>query len=139
MDRKNKKYLPPEIEKYERYYSDSKFWCKILKIGKKAGLKVVYAALLLYYLMLDGSVALKDKLWITGALGYFILPLDVVPDFLFLPLGFSDDLTVLLLALNKVRSSITPEVERRAKETLRQFFHWVDEARLSELDVLIRD
>lgn len=61
--------IPKNIEKYQKYYSDSRFWRKVLTLGRKAGLKVVYAALLLYYLMVDGSVPVKDKIWITGHWG----------------------------------------------------------------------
>lgn len=131
--------IPKNIEKYQKYYSDSRFWRKVLTLGRKAGLKVVYAALLLYYLMVDGSVPVKDKIWITGALGYFIFPVDLLPDFLIPPVGFSDDLAVLLFALNKVKTSITPQVNLRAKESLQKFFGQVGEDQLAELDRLCQE
>ena len=61
------------------------------------------------------------KLKILGALGYFILPLDFIPDAI-LGLGFTDDLAALAWALFKMKQYITPEIERKARERLREWF-----------------
>ena len=61
------------------------------------------------------------KLKVLGALGYFILPLDFIPDFI-LGLGFTDDLAALAWALFTLRKYITPEIERKARERLREWF-----------------
>ena len=67
------------LGKYEKSYNDVSFWDKIKKIGKKLGVKPLYIALLLYYSISKASFL--DKALIIGALGYFISPLDLIPDY----------------------------------------------------------
>ena len=81
--------------------------------------------LLLYYALLDGDVPLKDKAIVVGALGYFILPFDFIPDMLG-PLGFSDDMGALILALKTIWSNITPKVKEQARQKLSEWFDEVD-------------
>ncbi len=64
-------------------------------------MKVVYPALLLQYMMKSDDVPLKAKLILSAALGYFILPIDFIPDFAPL-LGFTDALGVLLLIIRQI-------------------------------------
>ena len=71
---------PDNIEKYQGNYSESGFWNKVKKVALKAGAKVIYVALILYYELADPNVSPKEKAIIIGALGYFILPLDLIPD-----------------------------------------------------------
>jgi hypothetical protein len=59
-----------EIVRYEKYYSEEGLADKLLKVAKKAGVKVIYAALLLYYTLLDDAFPPKERLIIIGALGY---------------------------------------------------------------------
>ena len=70
-----------------------------------------------YYCAFDKTTPLKAKGILVGALAYFILPIDVVPDFI-LGLGFTDDMAVLLAAFNVVRTHIKPYHRDRARETL---------------------
>ncbi|PEO50494.1 hypothetical protein CN563_02685 [Bacillus sp. AFS026049] len=49
------------------------------KFGKKAGVKVVYVALLLFYTLQKPTTPVWAKTVIVGALGYFILPIDLIP------------------------------------------------------------
>ena len=62
-----------------------------------------------------------DRMKIIGALGYFILPVDLIPDYLPV-LGFSDDLAALTWALYSVAKNITPEVKVQAQEQLGKWF-----------------
>src|SRR4051794_34959516 len=68
------------LQKHSKHYSEDGLWNKIKKYSKKAGSSVVYAVLLLYYVLQKKEVPLKTKAIIIGALGYFILPLDLIPD-----------------------------------------------------------
>jgi uncharacterized membrane protein YkvA (DUF1232 family) len=120
-------------KKYSEYYSENSLWEKIKKYSKTAGVKVVYAVLLLFYAMQDKSVSLKTKLSIAAALGYFILPTDAIPDLTPI-LGFSDDLGVLLFALSQIASTITPEVKIKARQKLNEWFGEVDENEIRELE-----
>ena len=99
---------------FARKYNEKSLMAKIRKYSDKAGQKVVYAVLLLYYVMKSPGVAFKTKLTIAAALGYFIAPVDAVFDLTPL-LGYTDDLGVLVLALVKISSSITPEIRKKAR------------------------
>ena len=70
-----------------------------------------------YYCAFDRATPMRAKGILLGALAYFILPLDAVPDLL-LGFGFTDDLAVLLAAFNVVRTHVTAEHRRRARETV---------------------
>lgn len=70
-----------------------------------------------YYCAFDRNTPVKAKGILIGALAYFILPVDVVPDFI-LGLGFTDDMAVLLAAFNVVRTHVTQSHRDRARDTL---------------------
>ena len=70
-----------------------------------------------YYAAFDRATPLKAKGILIGALAYFILPVDTIPD-LVLGLGFTDDMAVLLAAFNVVRTHVTEDHRRRARETV---------------------
>ena len=109
------------LDDYVQYFSDSQLWKKLKKVAQKAGRKAVYYVLVLYYVSRDPSVPRSLKLKVLGALGYFILPLAFIPDVI-LALGFTDDLAALAWALFTMRKYITPEIERKARERLREWF-----------------
>ena len=109
------------LDDYAKYFNDNKLWDKLRKVARKAGRKAVYYVLVLYYVARDPAVPSSAKLKILGALGYFILPLDLIPDAI-LGLGFTDDLAALAWALYKIKNYITPEIERKARERLREWF-----------------
>lgn len=106
---------------YRKYYKEPDLWKKLSRVGKKAGVKAVYAVLLLYYASVSKHTSLRDKVIIYGALGYFILPIDLIPDALG-PLGYTDDLSALLMALKNVWQNITPEVQAKARARLTDWF-----------------
>jgi uncharacterized membrane protein YkvA (DUF1232 family) len=70
-----------------------------------------------WFCAIDNTTPLKVRATLWGALAYFVLPFDVVPDMI-LGLGFTDDLAVLFTALNLVRNHITPAHRARAKAEL---------------------
>lgn len=70
-----------------------------------------------YYCAFDPATPLKAKAILIGALAYFILPVDMVPDAI-LGLGFTDDMAVLLAAFNVVRTHITQAHRDQARETI---------------------
>jgi uncharacterized membrane protein YkvA (DUF1232 family) len=119
--------------RYRSHYSDASFWDKLKRYSKVAGMKVVYPALLLQYMMKSDDVPLKAKLILSAALGYFILPIDFIPDVAPL-LGFTDDLGVLVLILRQMAVYITPEIKAQAREHLRKWFGETDNTQLDLLD-----
>ena len=70
-----------------------------------------------WYCAFDSATPLKVKATLMGALAYFILPFDVVPDFL-LGLGYTDDFAVLMTAIALVRGHITAQHRDAAKAKL---------------------
>lgn len=117
---------------YANKFSQSEFAEKISRIAKRAGAKLVYAALILYYTLQSDKVSKSDKAIIIGALGYMISPLDVIPDAIPIA-GLTDDLAVLLFVLKKVWTGIDPEIVEQAREKLSK---WFDEEEISEIQNL---
>lgn len=114
------------LSKYAGYYNPSALFDKIKSVARKAGVKVVYVVLLLYYSTLDKELPVKDRLMVLAALGYFILPLDFIPDAL--PGGFTDDMAALVFVLKKVWNNLTPATKRKAHDRLNEWFGEVSEA-----------
>ena len=108
-------------EGYEGNYSDDDFWDKVKKFAKKAGESVLEPALKMYYAAKYEDTPIWAKTTIFGALGYFILPIDAIPDVL--PgVGFTDDLAVLAAAVAAVAAHIKDSHVDEARETLRRWF-----------------
>lgn len=122
----------PDFMSYANKFSQSEFVEKIARIAKRAGSKLVYAALILYYTLQSDKVSKADKAIIIGALGYMISPLDVIPDAIPIA-GLTDDLAVLIYVLKKVWTGIDPEILQRAKERLSK---WFDEDEIIEAEHL---
>ena len=123
-------------DEYSKYYSEKSLWRKIKKFSKAAGIKVIYAVLLLYYAMIDKGVSLKTKVFIAASLGYFIMPADAIFDLTPL-IGFSDDLGVLLFALKQISSVITIEVKENARNKITGWFSEIDEKEMNDLELKI--
>lgn len=122
----------PDFMSYANKFSQSEFAEKIARIAKRAGAKLVYAALILFYTLQSDKVSTKDKAIIIGALGYLISPLDVVPDAIPI-VGLGDDLAVLVYVLKKVWTDVDPAVQAQARERLSK---WFDEDEIREADTL---
>ena len=119
----------PDFMSYANKFSQTEFAEKIARIAKRAGAKLVYAALILYYTLQSDKVSKADKAIIIGALGYMISPLDVIPDAIPIA-GLTDDLAVLLYVLKKVWTGIDPEIVEQAKSKLSR---WFDEEEIEEM------
>lgn len=116
---------PEDLKKYERLYSDESLMTKISRFAKRAGLNTTYYVLLLYTMLISEKTAFKDKAVIIGALGYFICPIDLIPDIM-IGTGFLDDASILMYALTTISSSITPEIRLDARKRLHQIFEFDD-------------
>lgn len=78
--------------------------------------------LLLYYVMRSEETPKKDKLTIFGALAYVILPVDLLNAKRLPLIGWIDEVVSLAVAYNRVKSSITPEIEQQVTNTLNNWF-----------------
>ena len=93
----------------------SEFWEKFRAFAARIPFaEEVVAA---YYCALDSKTPFKVKATIFGALAYFILPFDFVPDMLVI-VGMGDDIAVLWAAITTVRGAITPEHRAKARAAL---------------------
>ena len=122
----------PDFMNYASKFSQKEFAEKIARIAKRAGAKLVYSALILYYTLQSDKVSKSDKAIIIGALGYMISPLDVIPDAIPIA-GLTDDLAVLLFVLKKVWTGIDPEIVEQARKKLSK---WFDDEEISEIQNL---
>ena len=120
----------PDFMSYANKFSPSDFVDKVARVAKRAGAKLVYAALILYYTLQSDKVSTTDKALIVGALGYMISPLDAVPDAIPI-IGLTDDLTVLVFVLKKVWGNVEDEIKDKARQRLTK---WVDEDEIKEID-----
>ncbi len=111
--------FPLTIKKMKNY-SNRSFWQKIKNFAAAAGRKVTLPALAMYYCMKDKDTPLRAKLIIIGALGYFILPADMICDLSPL-VGFTDDLTVLVTAYELIRKHVKDEHIQKAQEQVEAF------------------
>lgn len=111
--------------KYANSFSDSSFKKKIAKSAQKAGVKVVYTAYLLWLVLKSDTTSIKEKTLILIALGYFIAPLDLLPDVI--PGGFVDDLAAILFALKRIEPNLTLDIINTAKNNTRKLFLSMDE------------
>lgn len=106
---------------YEREYTETGFWDSMLRYAKLAGREVVEKALQLYYLAQTPEVPGWARAVIYGALGYFITPIDAIPDLTPI-VGYTDDLGVLVASMATVMGYVTPEVMERAAQKAREWF-----------------
>ena len=125
----------PDFIKYKDKFSKTGFIDKIASIAKRAGAKLVYAALVLYYTLESDQVSVKDKAMIIGALGYLISPLDVVPDAIPIA-GLSDDLAVLIYVLKRVWVDVSDDVKKKAQSKMAQ---WFDQDEMVSTDQLFSE
>ena len=107
--------------KYAKEFSEEGFWDKITSVLKKAGSEIIYKALQLFYATQNPACPLAIKGTIYAALGYFILPIDLIPDFIPV-VGFSDDLLAIGAAIGMAHLYIDDNVIQLAQNKMRDFF-----------------
>ena len=106
--------LGPKDEKKQARIR-AKFWPTVKKALRTIPfMDEVVAA---YFAMLDPQTPMQARLPLIGALAYFVLPFDFVPDFIF-GVGFLDDASILAAAIASVRSSITQDHRAAARQAL---------------------
>jgi uncharacterized membrane protein YkvA (DUF1232 family) len=93
------------------------FWKKM----KAVATHIPFAedALAAYYCALDRQTPLPVRAALWGALAYFIMPFDVIPDYLPL-IGYTDDAAVLATAIRMVASHMLPEHREAARRALKK-------------------
>lgn len=82
---------------------------------KKIIKRFVYLIMLLFYTITADSTSAGNKTIIVGAILYFFLPTDLIPDLLPV-IGVADDFGAVVAAVSAIMSSSTPDIKQRAKE-----------------------
>lgn len=115
------KYVTEHSEALAKYFSDSKLVQAVKKYAKRIGYEATYGILLLYYVAASPNTPAKDKAIVFSALGYFILPLDLISDFMPV-IGFADDIAAISWAVSTVWVNITPEIKEKARAKMHEWF-----------------
>lgn len=102
-------------------FKADKLWSWINKYTGTLGQKLVYSILLLYYAYKRSDTPAWAKNIIIGAIGYFLSPIDSIPD-LTPFLGLTDDIGVLSFGLVSIACYINDEVREKALIKLHSFF-----------------
>ena len=106
---------------YSGDFGEESFWGKLTKTAKTIGRELVEKALCMYYALQDKDTPMWAKTIIVAALGYFICPVDVIPDVI--PgAGYADDAGAIAVALGAVAVHIKPEHKDRAKTKADEWF-----------------
>jgi uncharacterized membrane protein YkvA (DUF1232 family) len=94
-----------------------RFWIKLKQVvGKLPFAEDLLAA---YYCAFDRQTPRHVQAALLGAIAYFILPFDFIPDMLPV-LGFTDDAAVLATAIRLVSTHILPEHREAARAALQR-------------------
>lgn len=102
---------------YSSSFSDDSFWDKFTSIPASVGCSVLRIALYLYYILKIADAPPWAKVAIIAALGYFVCPIDAVPDFL--PgIGYTDDMTVMLALFNRLEYLVDGNIREKVNSIL---------------------
>lgn len=94
-----------------------RFWTKFKRVV--ASLPFAEELLAAYYCAFDRETPRHVQVSLLGALAYFVLPFDFIPDVLPV-LGFTDDAAVLATAIRIVSSHIRPDHHEAARTALKR-------------------
>jgi uncharacterized membrane protein YkvA (DUF1232 family) len=99
-------YTPPD---------ERRFWRKVRRVV--ARLPFAEDLLAAYYCAIDRHTPTYVRAVLCGAVAYFVLPADMIPDVL-APLGFTDDASVIAAVLATFAHHVTPEHREAARRRL---------------------
>lgn len=121
------------FNKYRKRFSKKKLADKINKSFGSLGQKLVYSVLLMFNAFKNNGTPSWAKNIIIGALGYFLSPIDAIPD-LSPFLGYTDDIGILSFGLVTIACYITDDVRSKSVVQLRKFFGEIDEEIIAEVN-----
>ncbi|SOC23107.1 uncharacterized protein DUF1232 [Ureibacillus xyleni] len=104
-----------------KHYAPNKFLNKMKTYGLNLGFRALHGVATLFSALKSPDLPKEQKLLIIGVLGYFILPIDLIADFL-PTVGLADDAVVIFKALSVIYSSITDEMKEEGHELLKKMF-----------------
>jgi uncharacterized membrane protein YkvA (DUF1232 family) len=121
------------FSRYAMLFSEQNLWNKIAQFAKQAGIQTIYAALLLYYAFKRKETPRWAKNVVIGVLGYFLAPIDGIPD-LTPFIGYTDDIGVLIFGLVTISAYVNKEVKDNAKTKLVKWFGNYDTKLLKDVE-----
>jgi uncharacterized membrane protein YkvA (DUF1232 family) len=107
--------LTPEDLRQRAVKVERGFWPKLRKVTRRVPFSTDLVAA--YYCAMDADTPLRVRATLIGALAYFILPIDAIPDVI-AGLGFTDDAAVLAIAIKMVASHMQPKHREQARQAL---------------------
>ena len=107
---------------YANKFSQEALMGKIGAVASDVGSELLLVALKLFYAWKSDDTPAWAKVVVAGALGYFIMPFDVIPDIIPV-MGYTDDIAVMTGALASIAEFIDNDVELKARKKLKE---WVD-------------
>jgi uncharacterized membrane protein YkvA (DUF1232 family) len=110
-------FEPAEELAKDRESLRRRFWIKLKRVV--AQLPFAEDLLAAYYCAFDRETPRHVQVGLLGAIAYFVLPFDFIPDMLPV-LGFTDDAAVLATAIRMVATHITPEHRAAARAALKR-------------------
>ena len=110
-----------QYEKFRKYFSESGFLDKVKSAGGQLSRKGVWSGFTLFYTLKDEDTPAWVRTVILGTLGYFIFPMDALPDFIPV-LGFTDDLGAMATAISTLMPYIKSDHKRMATEKVASLF-----------------
>jgi uncharacterized membrane protein YkvA (DUF1232 family) len=120
QDTPGTRFTKAEMEAMRRASRDedgvlSDFWTRVKSVGRN--LPFAESLVAAAYCATDPVTPARVKLLILGALAYFVMPFDGIPDFLPL-IGFTDDAAVLAATIAAIRAHMKDEHTEKAREFL---------------------
>lgn len=106
---------------YSSDYNENSFWDKIKQTAKIVGREIVEKVLTMYFAVKDSDTPLWARTILIGAMGYFIAPIDAIPDVIPFA-GYSDDAGAIAMALGAVAMHIKPAHTAAAKAKADEWF-----------------
>lgn len=114
------RFTPEEMAQIRRSIKDeARLGGDMFALLRRLAVKIPFAQDILaaWYCTRDPSTPRRVRLTLLAALGYFVLPIDAIPDILPL-VGFTDDAAVIAAAIAAVAGSITDSHRQQAKEMM---------------------
>lgn len=109
-------------KKYEKYYSEKRFWSKINELPTTAPFCILMETAISFFLILkDSSTPLPVRSLLVFCLGYFICPIDVIFDFSPLGVGYTDDLALMTAVGYSIHRRLRPEMKDKIQDHLPVF------------------
>jgi len=123
----SEKPLLPIFRSAPHWYSGPRLWRTLRKAALTAGRKTLLTALILFYCLQDRDTPTWAKGVIVGALGYLVLPMDLIPDII--PgAGYGDDWGALVAALGTVAAYIKDEHKAKAQAQVERLLGFLNPA-----------